>query len=157
MAERLPAWSAGMSVGTQIDNTAFVNFDLSGANFTQGSDTASFTVDERIDVVVTLQSPSVSVISGDSNRSLLFTVTNIGNGSELFNLAIDSIIPGDNFDPDPAVPAIYFDTDASGAFNVGDMAYTPSVNEPLLLADAPTLHTGIRAELKKLHPLSDWG
>jgi uncharacterized repeat protein (TIGR01451 family) len=112
-----------------------VNFDLGGANITQVSGTVSFTVDERIDVVVTLQSPSVPVISGDSDRSLLFTVTNTGNGSELFNLAIDSIIPADNFDPVPAVPAIYFDTDASGAFNAGDVAYTPGVNEPLLLAD----------------------
>jgi len=67
---------------------------------------------------------------------LLFTVTNTGNGSETFQLAIDSALSGDDFDPIPAVPAIYFDTDSSGDFNVGDVAYTPGVNDPLLAADA---------------------
>lgn len=129
------AWAAGTAAGTQIDNTAIVNFDLGGVNLSQSSNTVSVIVEERIDVVVTLQSPPVPVIPGDVNRSLLFTVTNTGNGSELFNLAIDSIIAGDDFDPSPAIPAIYFDTDSSGDFNAGDVAYTPGINEPLLLAD----------------------
>ena len=70
-----------------------------------------------------------------SNRSLLFRVTNNGNGGEGFALAIDSNLGGDDFDPVPAVPAIYFDTDASGDFNAGDVAYTPGSNDPQLLAD----------------------
>ena len=143
------AWSAGTAAGSQIDNTAVVNFDLGGVNISQSSNTVSVIVAERLDVVVTLQSPSVPVIPGDANRSLLFTVTNIGNGSELFNLAIDSNILGDDFDPVPAVPAIYFDTDSSGDFNAGDVAYAVGVNEPLLLADESHLERG------EEHPLED--
>jgi uncharacterized repeat protein (TIGR01451 family) len=66
----------------------------------------------------------------------LFTVTNTGNGSEAFQLAINSIIGGDDFDPVPSATPIYFDTDASGGFSVGDTAYVLGTNDPVLAADA---------------------
>ena len=78
----LPAWSAGTAAGTVIDNVASVNFDLGGVNITQVSNTTTVTVVERIDVVVTLQSGQVLVAASDTDRSLLFTVTNTGNGTE---------------------------------------------------------------------------
>lgn len=131
-----PAWGAGTPAGTVIDNAATVNFDIAGTPVMLTSNTVSITVVERIDVVVTLQSAQVLVAASDTDRSLLFTVTNTGNGSETFLLAIDSVLPGDDFDPVPAVPPIYFDTDASGDFSVGDVAYTPGTNDPLLAADA---------------------
>ncbi|MCI0516860.1 MAG: hypothetical protein L0Y45_03405 [Woeseiaceae bacterium] len=129
------SFAAGTPAGTVIDNTAQVSFDIGGTSLSLNSNTVSITVDERIDVVVTLQSPQVLVAGGESNRSLLFRVTNNGNGSEGFALAIDSNLGGDDFDPVPAVPAIYFDMDASGDFNPGDVAYTPGTNDPQLLAD----------------------
>jgi uncharacterized repeat protein (TIGR01451 family) len=94
------------------------------------------TVVERIDVVITLQSGQVAVTANDTNRSLLFRITNTGNGTETFQLSIDNSLAGDDFDPVEAVPAIYFDTDASGDFSVGDVAYVPGVNDPVLVADA---------------------
>ena len=127
--------AAGTAAGTVIDNTAQVSFDIGGTSQSLNSNTVSITVDERIDVVVTLQSPQILVAAGETNRSLLFRVTNNGNGGEGFALAIDSNLGGDDFDPVPAVPAIYFDTDASGDFNAGDVAYTPGSNDPQLLAD----------------------
>lgn len=130
------AQGAGTPVGTVIQNTATVDYELSGTPLTLQSNTTSVTVAERIDVVVVLQSPQVLVAPNDTNRALLFTVTNTGNGSEAFSLAIDSTLGGDDFDPDPAVPAIYFDTDGSGDLNVGDVAYSPGVNDPVLAADA---------------------
>ncbi|MCZ6772861.1 MAG: DUF11 domain-containing protein, partial [Proteobacteria bacterium] len=132
----MSAWSAGTPVGTVVDNVASVNFDIGAINVTQLSNTTSITVVERIDVVVTLQSAQVAVTSGDTNRSLLFTITNTGNGSEAYELTIDNVLAGDDFDPLQAVPAIYFDTDASGDFSVGDIAYTLGVNDPVLAADA---------------------
>ncbi len=129
------AWSAGTPAGTVIDNTARVDFEVGGTTITVNSNTVSITVDERIDAVVTLQTPQVPVAAGDSDRSLLFRLTNTGNGNETFNLAIDSALPGDDFDPVPAVPAIYFDTDASGDFSLGDVAYTAGSNDPLLAPD----------------------
>ncbi len=130
------AWAVGTPVGTVIENTATVDFILAGTPTTLVSNTTSITVVERIDVVVTLQSPQVLVAANDTNRALLFTVTNTGNGTETFQLAIDSAIVGDDFDPIPSVTAIYFDTDGSGDFSAGDVAYVPATNDPVLAADA---------------------
>ena len=130
-----PAGAAGTAVGTLIENTAVVNYDLSGTPLTIQSNTTTLEVAERINVTVTLQSPQTPVAPGDSGQALLFTVTNTGNGTETFQLAIDSLIAGDGFDPTPATPAIYFDTDDSGDFNAGDLPYTLGDNDPDLLAD----------------------
>lgn len=135
LLQGLPASAAGTAAGTVIDNAAQVDFDIGGINVTINSNTVSITVDERIDVVVTLQSPQVLVNAGDADRSLLFTISNTGNGDEVFRLAIDSNLGGDDFNPTPAIPAIYFDTDTSGDFSLGDVAYTPGTNDPQLAAD----------------------
>ena len=129
-------FAAGTPVGTVIENTATVDFDIGGTPVTLQSNTTSFTVVERIDVVVTLQSPQVLVAPNDTDRALLFTVTNTGNGTETFSLAINSILAGDDFDPTPSATPIYFDTDGSGDLNVGDVPYTAGSNDPVLAADA---------------------
>lgn len=130
------AGAVGTPVGTVIQNTATVAFDLAGTPLTLQSNTTTITVVERIDVIVTRQSPQILVAPNDTGRAILFTVTNTGNGSEAFALSINSVLGGDDFDPLPAVPSIYFDTDGSGDFNAGDVAYNPGVNDPLLAADA---------------------
>ena len=130
------AMAAGTPVGTIIENTATVEFDLAGTPVTLQSNTTTITVVERIDVVVALQSPQQLVAPNDTNRALLFTVTNTGNGTETFSLAIDSVLAGDDFDPTPSATPIYFDSDGSGDFNVGDQPYVPGTNDPVLVADA---------------------
>ncbi len=131
------AGAVGTPVGTVIQNTATIDFDIAGTPLTLTSNPTSVTVVERIDVIVTRQSPQILVAPNDTGRAILFTVTNTGNGTEAFALVIDSGLGGDNFDPVPAVPAIFFDSDSSGDFNVGvDVAYIPGVNEPVLAADA---------------------
>ena len=128
--------AAGTAVGTLIENAATVDFIQDGSQQQVVSNTASFVVAERIDVVVTLQSGQVAVAPGDVDQALLFTVTNTGNGSETLQLAMNSVIAGDDFDPVPAAPdAIFFDTNASGDFDVGDTAYVPGNNDPLLGPD----------------------
>ncbi len=127
--------AAGTAAGTTIENTASVDFGMSGASFSVLSNTTTFAVAERIDVDVTVASGQVVVSAGDTDQALLFNVTNTGNGDETFVLGVESIVSGDDFDPVPAVPAIYFDTDGSGDFNTGDVAYDPGVNDPLLSAD----------------------
>lgn len=132
-----PASAAGTPVGTVIENTATVEFVLGGTPTSLTSNTTTITVIERIDVVVTLQSPQILVAASGTNQALLFTVTNTGNGTETFELAIDSVIAGSDFDPTPSAPdSIYFDTDASGDFNIAvDQPYVPGTNDPELLAD----------------------
>jgi len=130
------AFAAGTPAGTVIDNVAEVSFGLGGVQITEQSNVVSITVVERIDVVIALQSGQALVSAGDLNQSLLFTVTNTGNGTETFSLAIDSVLAGDDFDPLPTVPPIYFDTDGSGDFTAADIAYSAGTNDPVLTADA---------------------
>ena len=68
-------WAAGTAVGTSIDNTATVNFDLGGTPLSIDSNTTSIVVAERLDVVVTLQSGQIQVSPNDVNQAILYTVT----------------------------------------------------------------------------------
>jgi uncharacterized repeat protein (TIGR01451 family) len=128
--------AAGTAAGTSIQNTAQVTYTVGGSQVTTPSNTNAITVAERLDVNVTLQSGPVSVQGGQVRRELVLRVTNTGNGDEAFQLAMTSVIGGDNFDPTPTSPAIYFDTDASGTLTAGDTAYVPGNNDPLLVPDA---------------------
>jgi uncharacterized repeat protein (TIGR01451 family) len=131
-----PAIAAGTAVGTVIENTANITYDLAGTPLAIQSNTTSIVVAERINVTTTLQSPQTLVAPNDTGRALLFTVTNTGNGDETFSLAVDSALGGDDFDPTPSVPSIYFDTNSNGVFDAGDQAYVPGSNDPLLAPDA---------------------
>lgn len=130
-----PAVAVGTAVGTVIENTANVSYNLAGTPLTLQSNTTTIIVAERINVITTLQSAQVLVSPNDIDRALLFVVTNTGNGSEIILFSIDSVLAGDDFDPLPSSVSIYFDTDASGDFNAGDQAYVPGVNDPTLAAD----------------------
>ena len=131
------AFAVGTIAGTDIDNVATVQFEIQGNVVQQNSNTLTVTVAEILDVDVTLQSPQIPVSAGDVNRSLAFLLTNIGNGTETFALAIDSALAGDDFDPVPSIPSsIYFDTDSSGDLSAGDVPYNPGVNDPVLAPDA---------------------
>ena len=130
------ALAAGVPAGTEIRNTATVSYELSGSAVSIDTNTTTLTVAERIDVVVTRQSPQVLVQPGETNTAILFRVTNTGNGNEAFSLAIDSSVAGSDFNPVPAAPSIFFDTDGSGDLNTGDVPYQPGVNDPQLAADA---------------------
>lgn len=129
------ARAAGTPAGTPISNTATVSYDVGAESYTQSA-TAVFTVDERIDVVVTWQDAvAVVVAPADVDRLLTFLVTNTGNGSESFALSVDVGIAGDQFDPTNA--RLYVDANDSGSFEPGlDPLYQPGVNDPLLAADA---------------------
>ncbi len=130
------ATAVGTVAGTVVSNTAEIRFEVAGNPLTRTSNTDSFTVAEVLDVDTALQSGATAVTSPDTARELLYVVTNTGNGSESFPLQIDSVLGGDDFDPLPAVPAIYFDTDGSGDLSGPDIAYSPGVNDPVLAGDA---------------------
>ena len=131
-----PVFAVGTTAGTDIANSGQVDYEVAGTPVSQSSNILVVTVAEILDINVLLQSPIVPVTPGDANRSLLFTVTNTGNGTEDFTLAIDSALPGDDFDPAPATPSIFFDDDGSGDLSAGDTPYTAGVNDPQLAPDA---------------------
>lgn len=137
MGAPLASHAAGTPAGTSIQNTAEVSYTLGSATVTTTSNTSSVTVAEMLDAVLTIAAPTVQVSLGATNEELVFTLTNTGNGTETFNLtALSAGVVGDDFDPTLAIPSIYFDTDNSGDFSAGDVAYSPGVNDPVLAADA---------------------
>jgi uncharacterized repeat protein (TIGR01451 family) len=125
----------GTAAGTNITSTATVDYSIGGTPASTLSNTTSVAVAELVNVAIALQSPTVSVASGAANEALLFLVTNTGNSDEIFTLAGDSVLLGDDFDPTPAAPFIYFDTDSSGDLSPADTPYVAGSNDPQLAAD----------------------
>ena len=96
------AHAIGALAGAQIQNTAQVNYTVGGTSATANSNTVSLTVNEILDVIATLQSGDVPVVPGATNQVVVVRVTNTGNGSETFRLVLNSVLPGDDFDPTPS-------------------------------------------------------
>ena len=133
----LAVHAAGTPTGTNIQNTAQVSYSVGSSTLTATSNTSTIQVAERLDAVLTLASTTVQVSPGATAEELVFTLTNTGNGSERFNLtALSAGVVNDDFDPTLASPAIYLDSDNSGDFSGGDVAYNAGVNDPILAADA---------------------
>ena len=128
--------AVGTAAGTNITSTATVDYSIGGTPATTTSNVTTVAVAEVVNVTIALQSPTVSVAAGASNEALLFLVTNTGNADEEFALAGDSVLVGDDFDPAPAAPFIYFDSDGSGDLSPADTPYVAGSNDPLLAADA---------------------
>jgi uncharacterized repeat protein (TIGR01451 family) len=126
----------GTAAGTDIQNTATVSYTVSGTPASTTSNTTSVLVAEIVNVAVALQSPTVAVTPGATGETLVFLVTNTGNSTETFALAGDSVLVGDDFDPVPAAPFLYLDTDDSGDLSPADTPYVAGANDPVLAADA---------------------
>lgn len=129
------AHAAGAPAGIDIEATAEVAYSVGGVGANAISNTVVVRVAEILDVVVTPQTPSVTVAAGDTARELVYRVTNTGNGPETFRLLTTSVIGGDEFDPTEATPSIYFDTDASGDLSAADTPYVAGSNDPVLAPD----------------------
>ena len=128
--------AVGTAAGTNITSTATVDYSIGGTPASTTSNASTLAVAELVNVTIALQSPTVSVAAGATNRPLLFLVTNTGNSAEEFILSGDSVLIGDDFDPVPAAPFIYFDTDSSGDLSGADTPYVAGSNNPVLAADA---------------------
>ncbi|MDF1535457.1 MAG: hypothetical protein P1S46_03015 [bacterium] len=76
------ALAGGTWAGTVVDNTALLSWDIGSVAYTT-SDTATFVVDELINVQVTnnVLGTNLSVWPGDTFRPLAFDVQNAGNGT----------------------------------------------------------------------------
>jgi uncharacterized repeat protein (TIGR01451 family) len=129
------AWAVGTPAGTSIQSTAQVDYVVNGVSVTANSNTVAVTVAEILNVNVAVQTPSVTVAPGATQRVVVVRVTNTGNGVETFRLAGNSVVAGDNFDPVPAAPFIYFDIDNSGDLSAADVPYVSGSNDPTLTAD----------------------
>jgi uncharacterized repeat protein (TIGR01451 family) len=131
------AGAVGTPAGTDISNTATATYLAGGVPVVVTSNTETVTVEEVLDVDVTLQSAvPVPVSPGDTSQVLAFLVTNLGNGVETFALAALSVLPADDFDP--TLSGVFLDSNGNGAYDPGtDAAYAPGLNDPTLDANTP--------------------
>lgn len=135
VAISVSANAAGVAPGTQINNTATVDYIVGGFSYSTSSLVNTVTVDELIDVTVTWQNgANVQVLPGQSDQSLLFRVTNTGNGTETYKISLNMAVAGNGFTP--GNPRLYFDSDSSGDFSVGDVLYVAGSNDPVLASGA---------------------
>lgn len=123
------AFAAGTAAGTTITNTATANYSIGGNPATSISSSVLITVDELIAVRVASPPGPQTVVSPDSNRALVFIVTNVGNGQESFTLVPGYTIGGDNFNPTPgSAGSLFVDVNGDGQYNAGiDAAITGPV------------------------------
>ena len=97
----MDSFAIGTDAGVNISNTAVVEFAINGTPQTPvSSNTVQTTVDELLDVVVVddIGGP-VAVTPGATNALLQFTITNTGNGSEIFRIIADDNVNEGGFDP----------------------------------------------------------
>ncbi len=134
------AYSQHAPAGTEINNTASVNYTIGSVTSTANSNLVTVTVVEMIDVTVALQTASLATVSpGDTARVARYRVQNTGNGSELFRLVLNNAITTDNFDPIAATPAIYIDSGGTpatnGIFDGSDVVYVPGAESAMAPGD----------------------
>ena len=126
----------GTDAGASIQNTATVNFEIGGAPQTPvSSNTVVTVVDELIDVVVVDDNGGpVAVSSPETGALLQFTVTNNGNGSEVFRIIADVNVAEGGFDP--TLNQLYLETNGLPGLQIGgDTAYVSGSSDPTLAED----------------------
>ena len=122
----------GTAAGTEIVNTAQANYAVNGSQAAPVDGEVTLKVDELIQIEITAPTSTI-VEPGDTAQTLIFTVTNTGNGPEDFD--IGTAFPGANdFDPTIVTGSVFIDTDGNGIFNGADTLFDPTQNDLSLTA-----------------------
>ncbi len=146
--------------GTVINNTATLTYSTGDVTNTATSNTASLTVDELINVLLTWQdASSVIVNSPDIGDALTFLLSNTGNGPETFTLARNNTpAASDDYDPITSTISLYVESNGNPGLQTGpggDAPYSGGITLDLeesrivyVLSDTPgSLATGSRGLL----------
>lgn len=115
------AEAAGTSAGTSVSNTFTLDYQVGGVSQTQINNTGSptlFTVDRKVDVVVTSQG-NTNVAPGATGQTLVFSVRNDGNDRSAYDLALKDYAPDDFDIAFGSVTTTYFVDDGDGVFEPG--------------------------------------
>ncbi len=112
------ALAGGTPSGTVVDNTATVDYQVDGmAQTTINSNTASFLVDNRVDVTVaTLDVANIVVVPGMMSQVLSFSVTN--NGNTVQDYALNALADASD-DVDATNVNVFVDGNNNGTYEVG--------------------------------------
>ena len=113
------AAAVGTPSGTVVTSTATANYQIGGVAQTPVSGAAAFTVDSRVNLLVT-RNADAAVSPGATNRSLVFLLTNLGNVPQRYDLSVISRAT-DSFDMINV--RIFRDDNADNAWDAGDTVY----------------------------------
>lgn len=129
-----PAYAAGVTAGTLIANTATASYNTgSGGTATIQSNTVALKVDELLNVAVAALA-GAPVPASNNLATLSYAVTNTGNGSEAFRLAVDPAIAGNPFAG--TVQTVAVDSNGNGTYDPGvDAVVATGGATPALPAD----------------------
>lgn len=106
--------------GSIITNMAIIQYEIGGVGQAPVSGSTSFTVDNKINLVVT-RIVDATVVPGSANQAIAFAVTNLGNGAQRYALSIVSRVT-DSFDMNNV--RIYRDNGSvPGLWDAGDALY----------------------------------
>lgn len=133
IAMSAPAFAAGTTAGTNITNTAFVDYQVGGVSQTQTSGGNTFVVDRKINLLVAeVGAVTTNVSPGQTNAITTFQLTNTSNEVLDFALSATQIVGGtaahggtDTFNVSNV--RIYRDnavTGTVGSYDVGDALVT---------------------------------
>lgn len=97
------ALAVGTRAGTDITNTALVDYEVNGVAQDQLSADADFVVDRRVDFTLSVTDVNLAPVvpggppAGDPDYYVEFTLTNTSNGVLDFNVALAQIASGNTF------------------------------------------------------------
>jgi uncharacterized repeat protein (TIGR01451 family) len=143
------AHAVGTVSGTTITNSATATYSVGGVPATPAVSSVSLRVDELISVRVSAPATPTTVNTPDTNKVLVFTVTNVGNGPESFTLTpnLNPPTPADQFNPLPgSAGQLFLDVNNNGILDsgtdtliTGPITLTPDQSvKVLLVSNMPT-------------------
>ena len=113
-----PAMAEGTLSGSTITNTVSVDYSVGGVAQTTETATDSFTVDRKVNVVVTATGVTSPVAPGQTQVVRTFEVQNLSNATVGFALTAAQIGGTPDFDLDNVT--IFNDANSNGVFDVGE-------------------------------------
>ena len=119
-----PAFAAGTTAGTTITNQVTLDYKVGGIDQNQVTASDSFTVDRKVNLLVTENGSTTSVSPGQLAAVTAFSVTNSSNAPLDLALAVTQLSGGsaahggtDNYDV--TGPKMYVDTNINGNYDPG--------------------------------------
>lgn len=119
-----PALAQETASGTQINNQASVSYNVGGSPQTSNSNTASFLVDKKVNLVVAEVGGTATKVSiGGTDQVTTFTVTNLTNSVQDFRLFAGQqsvsipLLGTDDFNVTSM--RVYVDSNSNGTYDAG--------------------------------------
>lgn len=119
-----PAFAAGTTAGTTITNNVTLDYKVGGVDQNQVSASDSFTVDRKVNLLVTETGSTTTVSPGQTAAVTTFTVANSSNAPLDLALAVTQLSGGtaahggtDNFNV--TGPKMYVDTNSNVSYDPG--------------------------------------